>query len=216
MGANLRVGTDYNDIQNLDGACGLGITYWYWPLKTPGNAGVYAYDFMSDGQYDGGVPQKPVTPQQVATIQSLSLEYQLSYTNWLTQYNGLGETFLRSDPNDPNSKQIEVGFFTHTASSTNQWIQADKQLGTFVDSYGVAWQVVQHPGPTNTFPYVTLSNPTFGDRASGTLDFLGAIKWLQGKGLVNPSWWYTGLALGVEPITGSGWQRTLKFNVTYN
>jgi hypothetical protein len=209
-------GVDYQDSTLLDGTCGQGTIYWYWPRHPPVNVGVYGYDAESWGQYDGGVPKVQITPRQVGLINTLSVDYQQSYYNFKTTWNGLTEFYLLTNPSDPATKKIEVGFLTHTDPVTNTWNKNDPQLGIFTDASGLAWQAVQHVSGAGNFPYVTFSNPGLGDRPTGKLDVLGAIRWLQGKNLIQPTWWFTGIATGIEPITGAGWLRNLKFNVTYN
>jgi hypothetical protein len=211
-GLLLKQGTNYIDIATIFETCPNETVFeWYWPGTKPKNAGVYGYDAVSWGQYDGGTPETPITPRSLASLSAWSIDYSLDYRS-SGEWNQLSETFLRDET---GAKRIEIGFVTHVPATTAAWIKADPQLGIFNDRFGRAWTAVRHVGPTGTFAYVTLSPPDNANRASGALDFLGAARWLQAKGLVNGAWMAQGLAVGIEPISGSGALYMHRLVVTY-
>jgi hypothetical protein len=210
-GGPLKDGVDYSNLTSYDAACPNGVTInWLYPFAKPTTAGVYGYLLIAWDQYDNGQPGLPAGSKRVDAIQALTISYSLSYYNAIGEYDQLTEAYLRDAT---GAKKVEAGYITHYGPLVASFLAGDKQLGTFTDKYGVAWRAVQHVGPEA--PYITFTAPTGVDRPTGTLDFLGAFRWLQTKGLVDPSWYYSGLALGVEPIRGGGWLRVTSVSVDY-
>jgi hypothetical protein len=197
----LKQGKDYIDVATIAATCPNETVFeWFWPTAKAKNAGVYGFDAISWGQYDGGTPETPITPRSLASLSVWSVAYSLDYVT-SGEWNQLSETYLRDTS---GTKRLEMGFLTHIPATTVAWIKADAQLGAFTDRFGRAWKAVRHAGASAAVPYVTFSPPDNANRTSGALDFLGAARWLQAKGLVSSAWMAQGLAVGVEPVTGSG------------
>ncbi len=184
---------------------------WHWPLATPKNAGVYGYNALSFGNYDGGSPQVPVESRQVKTISTLTETFRFSMPRSIGDFNVLTEFFLTSEKGS-EKKVAEVGFLLRPAKSGIAFADAGEQLGTFTDASKHAWKVAKQTGPFG--PYYMFM-PTAGDVLSGTIDFKAGLDFLRGKGQITGEEWFNGLAFGVEPEKGSGSIHVETLSVSY-
>lgn len=172
---------------------------WRWP---PFNAsfgpGVWGYDHVAYGNYDGGMTEEKVDPIRVRDVRQFrqSFDWQLD-ADW-GEANVLTEFYLRSDTEDVDSKLLEVGWFLHLPEGTRQFFDNGKPVGTFVDPQGRSWRVrIQDK-------FCMFAPEQGGDVAKGSLDMLAALRWLQTKQLVTGDEWLWGVAIGVEPVSGMG------------
>jgi hypothetical protein len=108
---------------------------WRWPPHAPRNAGVWAYDFVAYGNYDGGRGETPVTPRRIDAIAVLRQDFAWSAPG-LGRANVLTEFYLRSDPDDSESKLLEIGFVLAGPPQTMRFAAAGRQLGTYRDPAG--------------------------------------------------------------------------------
>jgi hypothetical protein len=150
---------------------------------------------------------------KVSDAKAINVDYALSYWNALGQWNCLIETYLRDSA---GNKKLEIGFFAHVPTATAAWIASDnkdpnRSLGVYTDPKGLKWTAVKQDGGSS--PYVTFSPVDGRDRPTASVDFLSAFRWLQTKAVVDPTWYYSGLALGVEPVSGGGWLRVTSITV---
>lgn len=185
---------------------------WRWPDVTQRKCGVYAYDHVAWGNYDGGAVRSPVAPRQVSSIKDFTLAYQVDYAADLKMFNGLGEFYLTKVAGDANTKAVEIGWFYNAPPETIAWAKTGKQLGTFTDRYGRAWSVAANKGGAAGF-YITFI-PTGGKLFSGAFDGSGALTFLTAAGQIKPEWWVNGAAIGVEPLGWIGTALVRKFGVT--
>lgn len=183
---------------------------WHWPLTTAKNAGVYGYNALSFGNYDGGTPEVAVTPRQVKSIGALTETFHFAMARPIGDFNVLSEFFLTSEKGT-EKKVAEVGFFLRPAKSAITFADAGEQLGTFTDVTSRAWKVGKQPAPHG--PYYMFI--TVGDVLEGTIDFKAALDFLRAKGHVTGEEWFNGLAFGIEPVTGSGSLRVESLSVRY-
>jgi hypothetical protein len=183
---------------------------WQWPLTPPKHTGVYGYNALSFGSYDGGVPQTPITPRQVKTIGTLSETFRFAMPRSIGDFNVLTEFFL-AEKESGEPKVGEVGFFPHAAKTAIPFANAGEQLGVFTDATGRAWKVSKQPAPHG--PYYMFIPA--GDVLEGTIDFKAALDFLRAKGQVSGEEWFTGLAFGIEPTAGSGSVGVENLSVTY-
>ncbi|QIF03117.1 hypothetical protein [Roseimicrobium sp. ORNL1] len=182
---------------------------WYWPLTAPKESGVYGYNAVSFGSYDGGVPQTPITPRQVKDIGALEVNYGFDAARPVGDFNVLAEFFLTKSVG--GDKVAEIGFFLRPAKSAVEFVNAGEQLGTYTDASGRVWKVAVQPAPHGPF-YMFLPS---AEVPAGSIDFKAALSFLQGKGKVSGEEWFNGLAFGIEPITGSGSVRVQSLTVNY-
>jgi hypothetical protein len=183
---------------------------WRWPAaeRRPARCGVWGYDFVAWGNYEGGATLKRVAPRQVRTLRELSFAYRIEAAADPSAYNGLIEFYLHRGPKPGEPKMVEIGWFWHAPPATRSWAAAGESLGRFTDRSGRGWDVRRHD------KYVTFIPD--GAAGQGTIDAKGALDFLKAKGAVEDGWWFNGAAIGVEPLGGFGtaviraWQPTLR------
>jgi hypothetical protein len=172
---------------------------WRWPPFVPTNGpGVWAYNQVSYGNYDGGAPEVSVAARRVRDIRELRQAYAWRIDNALGDGNVLTEFYLRSSPTDVNAKTLEIGFFLHAPDSTKRFFGNSKQIGVFTDTGGRRWRVALADKFCMFLPEQDAA------LTRGTLDMLPALAWLRSKRLVTGDEWFWGLAIGVEPVRGVG------------
>lgn len=182
---------------------------WHWPLTPPKHTGVYGYNAVSFGSYYGGVPEVPIPPRQVKTIEALSETFRFAMAHPIGDFNVLTEFFL-AEKSSGEPKVAEIGFFLRAAKSAIPFADAGEPLGTFTDASGRAWKVAKQPAPHG--PYYMFIPA--GEMLVGMIDFKAALDFLPAKGCVTGEEWFTGLALGIEPVTGSGSVQLQSLSVT--
>lgn len=182
---------------------------WHWPLVTSKHTGVYGYNALSFGCYDGGDPEVAVAPRQVKKISALTTTFRYSLARPVGDFNVLSEFFLKAKPEGPNV--AEVGFFLRPAKSAVTFAQDGEQLGTLTDTSKRVWKVAKQPAPHGPF-YMFITD---GEVLEGTIDWKAALDFLRSKGHVTGDEWFTGLAFGIEPVNGSGSMKVQSLTVDY-
>jgi len=182
---------------------------WHWPLTPAKGQGVYGYNALSFGSYDGGIPEKPVGPRMISEITKLSETFSFAFARPVGDFNLLTEFFLTDQS---GGKQIaEIGFFLHTSQSAISFANDGEQLGNFTDATGRVWKVSIQTAPVGPY-YMFIPN---GDVLTGSIDFKAALDFLREKNKLTGTEWFSGLAFGIEPITGSGSMRVKTLSVIY-
>lgn len=172
---------------------------YFWPAWRPRNhGGVWAYVHIGYGDYDGGVAEVPVAPRRVDALRQLSQTVAWRPDGGFGRANLLTEFYLRADPRKPESKRLEIGWLLHAPRATQTFVDEGRQLGTWTDPSGRAWQAAI------TDRYVTFLPAGREDVREATIDMLAALRWLREKGLVRGDEWVTGVAIGAEPLKGYG------------
>jgi hypothetical protein len=183
---------------------------WHWPLTPSKSTGVYGYNSVSFGSYYGGVPEVPVPARQLKDIGTLTETFHFSVARPIGDFNVLTEFFLAGAASG-EPKNGEIGFLLRPAKSAIQFADAGEQLGTFKDAAGREWKVAQQRAPQGAY-YMFMAA---GEVLDGTVDFKAALAFLQSKSKITGEEWFTGLAFGIEPITGSGSLELEKLSVSY-
>ncbi|HSI14325.1 MAG TPA: hypothetical protein VK961_19910 [Chthoniobacter sp.] len=212
-GTSLKHGVDFADeiaLQPETFPSNVELT-WHWPLTPPKNAGVYGYNAISYGNYDGGAAQVPIPPRQVKDIGALTETFGFQMARPIGDFNVLTEFFL-TKKSGGEEKVAEIGFFLHAAKSAIPFADAGEQLGNFTDPAGRAWKVGVQTAPAGPY-YMFIP---VGDVLSGTVDFKGGLDFLRSKGRLTGEEWFNGLAFGIEPTAGSGSVRVRNLSVTYH
>ncbi len=172
---------------------------WRWPPFIASNGpGVWGYIQVSYGDYDGGPPEVPVPPRRVRDIRELKQAFAWRIDNDWGDANVLTEFYLRSSPTDVNAKLLEIGWFLHAPASTRRFVERSRQVGVYTDPAGRRWRVALADKFCMFLPEAE------GDIRRGSLDMLAGLAWLQRKGLVRGDEWFSGLAIGAEPVRGIG------------
>ena len=182
---------------------------WHWPLTPPKSAGVYGYNALSFGNYDGGVPQTPIAPRPVKEIGTLVETFRYEMARPAGDFNVLTEFYLTKTAG--GEKLAEIGFFPRPARSAVEFANAGEQLGTYADASGQAWKVAVQRAPAGVY-YMFIPAAAV---LSGSIDFKAALEFLRAKGRVTGEEWFNGLAFGIEPVAGSGSLRVQSLSVTY-
>jgi hypothetical protein len=191
---------------------------WRWPLVSSPKCGVRGYNHVAWGNYDSGSVRSPVAPRQVSSVADFTLTYEVEdaggYATGYNGYNGLGEFYLTKVAGDANTKAIEIGWYWNAPSATRAWAKSGRDLGTFKDRNKQSWKVAANVGgAAGLFVTFTPDNAT-GRKVKGDFDGKGAITYLTAAGVVQPTWWLNGAAIGVEPTGGVGTAVVRKFTVS--
>lgn len=177
-----------------------------WPT-TGLSGGVCAYDFVSVGNYDGGVPAIPTRPLQIGKLQDLSWDIDLEIGGATDQITVLNELFLTNSAGNANDKACEVGLFLHSSVQATVWFASlSGSIGTWVDPQGRSWVVKDTGLGSLGIPYI-VGVPVGGDVLSGTIDMRSLLVWLVGHGVLDNAHWINGFALGHETHGGFAWTR---------
>jgi hypothetical protein len=172
---------------------------WRWPPVAPRNGpGVWGYDQVSYGNYDGGTPETPSAPIRIKDLKALRQSFRWSMANRLGDGNVLTEFYLRSSTSEADAKTLEIGWFLHTPASSRAFFEGSRLIGVYTDAQGRRWTV----RIADRFCMFAPESP--GDIPSGSIDMLDALRWLQTKGAVTGAEWMWGVAIGVEPVRGLG------------
>ena len=182
---------------------------WHWPLVLSKHTGVYGYNALSFGSYDGGVPAVPVAPRQVKGIGALAETFRCAWARPIGDFNVLSEFFLTHKPG--GAQVAEIGFFLRAARSAVAFADAGQQLGTFTDATGRTWKVGKQSAPHG--PYYMFIPAD--DVLTVTIDCKAALDFLRAKGQLTGEEWFNGIAFGIEPVTGSGSLRVESWAVDY-
>lgn len=172
---------------------------WAWPPFSPRNGvGVWGYHHVGYGNYDGGSPEKPVAPRQVKQIRALDTAFAWDADFTFGESTLLTEFYLRSNPQNMESKVLEVGWLLHISPKVEEFLRHCKPVGTYTDANGRRWnaKILEK--------YLTFSPADGQDLKEGRIDMLHGLRWLKSMGRITGDEWVTGVALGVEPIKGFG------------
>ncbi len=183
---------------------------WAWPPYAPRNGpGVWGYHHLGYGNYDGGVPETPVTPRRVRDIRVLKTAFAWTGDFRFGDATILTEFYLRRDPRENESKRLEIGWFFHVAPATRSFVASGRQLGLYTDPAGRPWRA------TLQDRFLTFSPADDGDVPAGILDMRHALDWLVAKRLARPEDWVSGVAIGAEPIKGFGSVEITRWQVQF-
>lgn len=172
---------------------------WRWPPINPSfGPGVWGYNHVAYGNYDGGQTEVAVEPIRVRDVRQFRQSFDWSLDAEWGEANVLTEFYLRSDRDDVESRSLEVGWFLHLPDGTRPFFEGAKQVGTFVDPQGRSWRV----RIADKFCMFALEDS--GDLKKASLDMLASLRWLESRQLVAGEEWLWGVAIGVEPVSGIG------------
>jgi hypothetical protein len=202
--SKLKAGKDFVDTITIDEKHFPAKTRiaWHWPLDLPKRTGVRGYNALSFGNYDSGVPERPVTPIQVKAIRTGWQSFAWRYEPIAGDFNLLAELYLTSTAGNSEAKTVEIGFMLHAPDTTRQWVQSGVAKSDWRDAFGTTWEISQNKGPG--IPYVIFTPKGGTDLLKGRLDIKGALAELRRAGVISGDEWLNGVAFGAEPVSGSG------------
>ncbi|WBH15335.1 hypothetical protein [Sphingomonas radiodurans] len=197
-------------VLNLSEFPNKSVVHWRWPPLVPHfGLGVWGYNAVMYGNYDGGVPEKPVAPIRVRDLKELRQSYSFRLSNRFGDGNVLTEFYLRSSTTNVHAKVIEIGWFFHMPPNTRAYFDSATPVGRYVDEQGRRWMVRIGEKFCMIAPEQPQDLPM-----TGTLDMLPVLRWLQQKGRISGNEWMSGIALGVEPVSGIGTMSIDRWPVT--
>lgn len=173
--------------------------HWRWPpLKANFGPGVWGYDSIVYGDYDGGIPEQPVRPIRVRDLRDLRQSFAWTLSDTFGSGNVLTEFYLRSNPDDNESKTLEIGWLLHMPPSTRTFFDRAKEVGVYTDPQGRRWMV------RIADKFCMFAPENMEDLRSGAIDMLAALRWLQQKERISGDEWMSGTGFGLEPVSGFG------------
>lgn len=195
-------GRDYRDRISLDPRRFPDGTIFesVWPKRAPTQSGVWGYNALSFGNYDGGRPPERVIPRRIRDVKRL--EESFAYRSAGSPYfNLLTELYLTAKPGDEKAKLAEIGFFLHRPRTTDAFAAAGAFIGGYRDQQGRAWTIRRQ----GTF-YLVIPDGD-ADITSGTLEVMPLLSRLIQDHILTGNEWFNGLAFGIEPAPGGGYTR---------
>lgn len=168
-----------------------------WPTRPPTKSGVWGYNALSFGNYDGGRPPKPVPPTRVLDIKRLNERFAFRYAG-SPFFNLLTEFYLTSIAGDENAKVMEIGFFLHTPQTTTVYARAGTFLARYRDRQGRTWEIRRQGS------YLLIIPVGGEDVLSGVLEIAPLLSLLMEKRVLTGREWFNGIAFGMEPAPGGG------------
>jgi hypothetical protein len=175
------------------------VTHWRWPPFAPrGGPGVWSYQAVMHGNYDGGETETKVPPVRLRDLGTFSQSFSWKIDNRLGDANVLTEFYLRSSPTDPDAKLLEIGWLLHMPAHSRRYFESARKIGTYTDAQGRRWDV----RIDGKFCMFAPPQPT--DITDGTLDMAAALRWLEQHHTVTGDQWVWGVSFGSEAVQGKG------------
>ena len=214
LGHKAVEGVDYDATITLDKTTFPNQTAinWLVPPDLLKLTGVYGYLQLAYGNYHGSRVPEPVQPSQVEAIDRLDVSLSYSFEG-NDRFNILNELYLLADPSDVESVLFEVGIFARSSDEMVRFFEDGEQIGTFVDEHGRNWQVAKRDSPQGG-DFIMLV-PVNREDVQGDFDWVQIFSYLQEQGILRGDEWFTGIAVGVEPVAGAGQVHIEAFNVDY-
>lgn len=184
---------------------------WFWPNKA-GSTGVYGYMELCYGNYSGGTGTIPVAPVKVSALKEFTQRAQISkMSEPYTGYNILNEFYLTEVAGDGNTNRVEIGFFWNLSDDGVYYFDSGTPANSYTDPTGRVWNCKYVMGGA-AGKYIMFYS---GERVyNTTIDFKVVLNSLAAQGLINPNHYVNGLAIGIEPVRGSGAVTFDKWDIT--
>ncbi|HEX7855806.1 MAG TPA: hypothetical protein VF503_19145 [Sphingobium sp.] len=190
-------------------------TFMRWEFPDhPATTGVYGYNYVAYGQYWNLKPPVTVEPRRLKDIKALTFQPSVRTAGDDADFNVLAEFFTTRKAGDIDSRTAEIGWLLHAPPATWTYIRSGKQIGTYKDRYGARWLVASHKDGAAGL-YIKFVPKDGSTRLHARVDALGSIRWLAAKGEIDPSFYFNGVAVGVEPLKGGGSATIDRFDVAY-
>lgn len=172
-----------------------------WNYTSSPCSGVCAFLLLAYENYAGGTPAVPLTPIQVNALSLMTVSHNLGFFGVLSGFDAIYDTFLYTDPS-AITRAEEVEVFLHTNAAAAAFVLASTQIGTPTIS-GIPWTVGYYANAGGT-PDILFMPTSQADILDNTIDMNAIFAYAKTNGLITGSEWFTGLAIGVEPLNDSG------------
>lgn len=169
--------------------------------------GVYAFNHIAYGNYNGGIPKISVAPIQVSAIRKLTASFALEHQGG-GEYNVLQEFFLQSAVSPPGRQVAEIGFFHHASPSAIVFAKTGRRYADYTDAEARTWHVYRKARYFMFFP-------AGGELLSGRLDMRHVLDEMVRRRLLKGTEWFTGVAVGVEPVGGRSSLTVRRWDISF-
>jgi hypothetical protein len=222
-----RPASQYEDWLQFDPANfdsrGEALISYRWP-NSGCSTGVCGYMFVAQGNYNSGTSSFPaVTPRQVSAISTFTSTWDETSLSGQPDDGGfLHEFYLTTTQNDLATKVMEIGAFTFTNAAVRTYATGSGTFkGDWIDATtGWVWKIYDLPGHGDSGHYVMAIPPVGQEsRLKGSIDFKGLMTFLTTVTLtpnLNTSWWFNGVAIGIEPANDAGAMKVNDWKLVYN
>lgn len=188
--------------------------HWRFPEK-PASTGVYGYNYVAYGQYWDLKPPIAVPPRKLSAIKTLKFFSTIDTGGDTSKFNILAEFFVTKKPGDINSRVAEIGWLLNMPPASHKFFRMGRQIGIHRDGEGRQWHVAVHrDGAAGLYIMFAPAKPGM-IRLTQAVDALAAVRWLSDKGEISLGTYFNGMAVGIEPLMGSGSAVVRRFDVAY-
>ena len=189
---------------------------WSWPAGADDS--VKSWNALDYGNYlDGaGAVPVPIAASKISAIATLKEAHSGTYSASADSGNFALDWFLFSDTSGTTAKMVaEFEVYYHTPNATKTFIDGLTNLGTYTSASidgtpSIAWKVGRQAANFFGVPYYLFYPSDQSDKPAITFDIKAALTWLSaanpttGLTYLTGNEYYTGHALGVEPLKGAG------------
>lgn len=146
-----------------------------------------------------------ITPRQLKNITAMSMDADWTFTG--SNLSGLlcecWPTTTSRPSGSLTDKVAEVGFLPKCSPSSQAFAAGLPAVGSgsFVDSFGVTWNVGLDNSQAQ--PYYVATRVGYVDH-HGPMDFKAYFAFLQASGKLTGNEYFNGVGFGVEPLSGAG------------
>jgi hypothetical protein len=184
-----------------------------WP--DPVSNRVLGYMHITYGNYDGGLTKVAVSPVRVRDIETFTEDVSFGLVGARAYTTVLGEFYLTRRAGDPAAKVFEIGIFYHASSTVEPFYDAAKPIGNFTDASGRHWDVV-NAGANSVGAAYIIFRPSDRRDVLGLVDRKAMLDYLLEQRVITDDLWVNGIAIGIEPHSGSSTFRLKNWSVTLN
>lgn len=206
---------DYHQWLNYNAANFPSNIGFYWNLpgdsgngKPPGlTTGVFGYNFVAFNDYLLTNPAVLLPYIRVNNLNSAFVQVLWDASGTLNGYDVEIDFFLFdvSIAGQPVNRKFELEQVFHIGPNYKTFVDGlANQLGTYVDDQGISWKAAYSLGTWTILFMYPLSGQ---DIKSYRSDLKRILLWGVDKGIVDPTWYLPGFAVGAENVNGSGWLR---------
>lgn len=196
----LDTGDDYGSTMIIDDRAQDRKVSMAWAFKDRAGGKPFGYFYQAYGNYWNVPTVTPVKSLQLGKLNVFDFAYDISVTGQTNLLAEFIETVSPGGVDQVNNRRAEIGWYLSTPP---QWFLSGKLIGNFSSRGGHTWEVrSQLNGDGQLFIMICPSNHK--PLLVATVDALSGVKFLISKGLIDPSHYINGHAIGFEPTSGIG------------
>ena len=188
-------------------------TYTSWTYPASGVQINGFLQFASYGNYYATTPPTQITPKQVSSINTLTIQQDMTFQGSLANSDVICDLFLTQAASNFTNRLFEIEIFFHTPTYSQTYVQSVTQYGTITVS-GIVWNVAVNAGLSP--PDILLTPSGYPDILTSTIDVKGLFSQLISLGIMTGNEYYNGHSLGAEVVQLSGSLSLNTVSVVYN